>query len=94
MTTHVKAYGQESMPVSYWSEDLLWQQYRGNVRFVGSVLANDRRAILMSTDLTLSPEHIIEMYALRMNIEQSFKVSVTLKRSFKAHSALGFLNYS
>jgi hypothetical protein len=82
---HLKAYGQESMSVSYWCEDLLWQQYGAKVRFVGSVLADGRRAILMSTDLTLTATEIIEIYALRMKIERSFKVSVRQLGAFAYH---------
>jgi len=81
----VKAYGQKDINVSYWCCDLLWQQYGGTVRFVGSVLDDGRKAIFMSTDLALSAIEIIELYALRMKIEQSFKVSVRQLGAFAYH---------
>ena len=65
-------YGQLS-DVRYFSCDLLWGKklYR-ELRFVLAEY-NGMRSILVSTDLTLSPVEIIELYALRFKIENCFR---------------------
>ena len=70
----VKAYGQQPTEVRYWTRDLTWRGTGKVVRYVGAVFPNGKRAILMCTDTTLSPEAIIEAYSARMRIEQGFKV--------------------
>jgi len=75
MKATVKAYGEETQ-VSYWTEDLIWKGLGQTVRYVGTVFPGGKSAILMCTDLTLSPEKIIEIYSMRMRIEQGFKVLV------------------
>lgn len=78
-------YGKKEVAIKFWCRDLLWTAHRGKVRFVGTILPDGRRAILMTTDLTLEPKEIIEIYALRMKIEQSFKVSTRQLGSFAYH---------
>jgi hypothetical protein len=73
-TKTVKAYGQEPTEVRYWTRDLTWKGAGKLVRYVGAIFPNGKRAILMCTDVGLSPESIIEAYAARMRIEQGFKV--------------------
>ncbi|MCA3086434.1 MAG: transposase [Rhodocyclaceae bacterium] len=73
--TTVKAYG-EQLHVSYWSADLIWKGLGQTVRYVGTIFPGGKTAILMCTDLSLSPETTIEIYSMRMRIEQSFKVQV------------------
>lgn len=85
VSTTVNAYGHKALPIRYWTEDLLWQKYGGLVRYVGSVLPSGKRAVFLCTDLTLSPERIIELYAMRMRIEQSFKVAVRQLGSYAYH---------
>ena len=65
-------YGKRS-EVQYFSCDLLWGKklYR-ELRFVLAEY-NGTRSILVSTDLTLSPVEIIELYALRFKIENCFR---------------------
>lgn len=68
----VSMYG-DQRTVRYRSIDLLW----GNglyqeLRFV-LVIYNGMQSILASTDITLSPETIIELYAHRFKIESSFR---------------------
>ena len=55
----------------YHSEVLLWQGIE--VLFVYSKLNDGRHAIYLSTDVTLSPLVVIELYASRFGIEHSFK---------------------
>ena len=65
-------YGKEKQ-VKYYSTDLLWGKglYQ-KLRFVLVVL-DGKESILVSTDLTLSPEQIISLYCRRFKIECSFR---------------------
>ena len=65
-------YGKEE-DVSYYMTDLLWGQglYQ-ELRFV-FVKYKGGNNILVSTDLTMSPVDIIELYALRFKIENCFR---------------------
>ena len=68
----VYMYG-EKQEVSYYCTDLLWgQKLYQELRFV-LVQYNGRRSILVSTDLSLSPKRIIELYAYRFSIEELFR---------------------
>jgi hypothetical protein len=65
-------YGKRS-DVSYFSCDLLWgKKLCRELRFVLAEY-NGMRCILVSTDLSLSPVEIIELYALRFKIEHCFR---------------------
>jgi hypothetical protein len=75
IVAEVKAYG-EQLQVSFWSQDLIWKGLGQTVRYVATIFPGGKRAVLMCTDLSLSPETIIEIYAMRMRIEQGFKVQV------------------
>ena len=68
----VNMYG-ENAKVEYFSIDLLWGEglYQ-ELRFV-LVIYNGLRSILVSTDLTLSPETITPLYAERFQIERTFR---------------------
>ena len=68
----VYMYG-EKQEVSYYCTDLLWgQKLYQELRFV-LVQYNGRNSILVSTDLSLSPKRIIELYAYRFSIEELFR---------------------
>lgn len=55
------------------SKDLLWgQKLYQELRFV-LVVTGDMRCILVSTDISLTPEQIIELYAMRFKIESCFR---------------------
>lgn len=63
----------EKQEVSYYCTDLLWgQKLYQELRFV-LVQYNGSRSILVSTDLSLSPKRIIELYAYRFSIEELFR---------------------
>jgi hypothetical protein len=66
------AYG-DVQPVKYSSTDLKWGNglYK-KLRFVRTVF-NGREMVLVSTDLTLTPVQIIELYCCRFKIERSFR---------------------
>lgn len=68
----VYMYG-EKQAVSYYCLDLLWgQKLYQELRFV-LVQYSGKQSILVSTDLTLSPKRIIELYAYRFSIEELFR---------------------
>ena len=70
--TSVYMYG-EKKDVSFYATDLLWGQglYQ-EIRFV-LVRYDGLKSVLVSTDLSLSPVQIIEIYAHRAKIEESFR---------------------
>lgn len=68
----VNIYG-KAETVSYLSLDLLWGKgLYHEVRFV-LVIRGESKSILVSTDIALSPEQIIELYARRFRIEHLFR---------------------
>jgi hypothetical protein len=68
----VEMYGKKE-EVSYYSVDLLWgYKWYQNLRFV-LVWLDGTKSILVSTDLSLSPTEIIELYCYRFKIECSFR---------------------
>ncbi len=72
ITTEMTLYG-KAATISYCCLDLLWKPIGGLLRFV-LVQHGDQRFLLMSSDLTLSPLTIIEIYSLRTKIEVMFDV--------------------
>jgi hypothetical protein len=72
ITDIVFVYG-KVQTVEYKSADLLWGKglYQ-KLRFVRTML-NDIETVLVSTDLTLTPVQIIELYSCRFKIERSFR---------------------
>ena len=63
----------EKKDVCFYATDLLWgQKLYQEVRFV-LVRYDELKSVLVSTDLSLSPEQIIEIYAHRAKIEESFR---------------------
>ena len=70
--TTLTLYGKETK-VKYVCMDLIWKPLGKDtlIRFV-AVESNRGRCVLMCSDLTLTPEEIITIYALRFKIEPSF----------------------
>jgi len=68
--TTMNLYGKQTK-VKYLCLDLIWKPAKQLVRFV-LVETNRGRCIFMSSDLSLTPEEIITIYALRFKIEPSF----------------------
>lgn len=69
--------------VRYLSIDLMWQGIY--VRFVLTIMPDGKRAILLSTDLSLDPEYIIFAYGLRQKIEVSFQSLIHILSGFCYH---------
>jgi hypothetical protein len=70
VTTKLKLYGKEET-VGYLVVDLRWKPVKQIVRFVLTDIKG-KQFILMSSDLTLSGEQIIQLYSYRFKIEVLF----------------------
>jgi hypothetical protein len=71
-TAKIVMYGKEK-DMSYWSADMLWgQKLYQRLRFVLTVV-DGRRSILASTDMTIDPVRIVQLYCYRFKIECSFR---------------------
>jgi hypothetical protein len=82
--TKVNIYGKK-VKVSFLCKDLLWGAglYR-ELRFV-LVKIDGAESILVSTDTTMSPESLIELYALRFKIESCFRELKQVVAGFAYH---------
>ena len=68
----VLVYGKEET-VSYYGHKLLWGKGLYQELLFVLVVMGDKRSILVSTDTTLDPLTVIELYALRFGIEGLFR---------------------
>lgn len=75
----------QKVMIRYRSVDLLWRPAGRIVRFVAVRHPARGECILMSTDLSLDPLQIIQLYGLRMKIEYGFKQAVRTLGSFSYH---------
>jgi hypothetical protein len=75
----------EVVCMRYACFDLLWKPVGCIVRFVLVEHPSKGRMILMSTDLSLCPKQIIELYALRFKIEVTFRHAVHNVGAFGYH---------
>ncbi len=82
--TRVQLYGKEQA-VEYLSVRLLWRPVGHEVLFVLVKLSDGRRCVLLSSDLTLHPLLVLQMYAVRFKIEIGFKVSVRVVGAMGYH---------
>ncbi len=81
----ISGYGGQTETVNYYCENLLWKPVKCLVRFVLVQYPGHGRIILMSTDLSLSPLTMIELYSKRFRIESCFKQMVHTIGSFCYH---------
>jgi hypothetical protein len=70
------AYGEHDVAITYRCADLLWRPLGTVVRIVAIRHPTRGNILLMSTDLTLHPLCILQIYSLRFKIEVSFKQAV------------------
>ena len=81
----IRGYEQRIQTVAYYCVDLLWRPVKSLVRFVLVDYPGRGRIILMTTDLTLDPLIVIELYAKRFQIEVMFKQLVRTIGAFSYH---------
>lgn len=80
----VMMYGKEE-GISFFCKDLLWgKQLYTRLRFV-LVKYGETKSILVSTDLSLSPEQIIRLYSYRFKIESCFREFKQVITGFTYH---------
>ncbi len=80
-TAVVWLYGQQTT-VSYQCFELFWDSPDAAVLFVLTQLPNGKRMILLSSDVHLSAEQVIEAYGKRFKIEVCFRTLVLLLGGF------------
>lgn len=78
-------YGEKNTILSIYSVNLLWRASGEMIQFVLVKHPNRGSIILVSTDLTLDPLKIIELYGLRFKIEVTFKQSLHTIGAFSYH---------
>jgi hypothetical protein len=93
--------GQQSYLATYSSLDAIPRRFSQLCRIVIVEMRNHKRAVLLSTDLTLSPVEIIEAYATRFAIELAFRdlkqrfgwghYQMHSRRAIERHVALSFV---
>ncbi len=78
-------YGERNVTIRFRSRDLLWRPAGAMVRFVLVDHPERGSIILLTTDLTLSPEEVILLYSLRFKIELTFKQAMHSVGTFGYH---------
>ena len=78
-------YSERNTSIAYRCIDLMWRPTASLVRFVLVEHPMRGRIILMSTDLTLEPAKIIELYGYRFKIEVSFKQAIHTLGAYQYH---------
>ena len=78
-------YGEEGVSLRYKCLDLLWRPVGHLVRFVLVDHSDRGRIILMTTDLSLDPLRVIEIYGYRFKIEVGFKQALHTLGAYAYH---------
>lgn len=78
-------YGESNVMIACKTVDLLWKPAGTLVRFVLVAHPTRGRCILMTTDISLTAEQVIEIYGLRFKIEVAFKQAIHTIGTFSYH---------
>jgi hypothetical protein len=78
-------YGETDISIRYRSLDLLWRPIGIPVRFVMVIHPERGSKIFMSTDLSLLPLDIIQIYGFRFKIEVTFKQALYTLGTYAYH---------
>jgi len=78
-------YGEKDVEIEFVVADLLWRVAGVLVRFVAVRHPHRGSILLMSSDLSLTPLQIIEIYGMRFKIELSFKQSLRTIGAYVYH---------
>ena len=78
-------YGETDVQLRIRAVNLLWRPVGILVQFIAVVHPSRGKLILMSTDLSLTPSQIIELYGYRFKIEVSFKSALHVVGAFLYH---------
>ena len=78
-------YGENNVTLRYRCLDLLWRPVGRLVRFVLVDHPRRGRIILLSSDLTLAPLEIIQLYGYRFKIEVGFRQGVQVLGAYAYH---------
>lgn len=78
-------YGETDVQLRIRAVNLLWRPVGIRVQFIAVIHPSRGKLILMSTDLSLTPSQIIELYGYRFKIEVSFKSALHVVGAFLYH---------
>jgi len=78
-------YGESHVTIRYRPIDLLWRPVGILVRFVLVIHPQHGSKIFMTTDLSLSPLHILRIYGFRFKIEVAFKQALYTLGTYAYH---------
>ena len=78
-------YGENDIPIRYFSRDLLWRPVGRMVRLVFVLHPKRGRIILMSSDTSLDPLKVVAIYGYRFKIEVGFRQALHTLGGYAYH---------
>lgn len=85
ITAQSPVYREVGKTIRYHTQDLLWRSARCLVRYVWVIHPDRGCIILLSTDRSLTPLQIIQLYGWRFKIEVAFKQTIHTIGTFAYH---------